>query len=167
MFAIAGHAAKYARRGHGEPLPRSRHPRGTARARCAAVAGLCEQPARERQPATGDGEPDLECRDLAHAQYMVLNTIGHSETPGNPGYTVAGDQAAMNGNVAVSAGSTTYRQRRPHARPDRLRDLHRLYHSLPCRKCRCDFGRLAEPDRAADLSGPLSRQHQADAVQEL
>ena len=47
--------------------------------------------------------------DLAHAQYMVLNnTIGHSETPGDPGYSDAGNTAAQNGNVAVSAGSTTY-----------------------------------------------------------
>ena len=47
--------------------------------------------------------------DLAHAQYMVTNnTIGHSETPGNPGYSDAGNTAAQNGNVAVSAGSTTY-----------------------------------------------------------
>jgi hypothetical protein len=53
--------------------------------------------------------PTWSAGDLAHAQYMVLNnTIGHSETAGNPGYSDAGNQAAMNGNVAVSAGSTTY-----------------------------------------------------------
>jgi hypothetical protein len=53
--------------------------------------------------------PTWSAGDLAHAQYMVLNnTIGHSETMGNPGYSDAGNLAAQSGNVAVSAGSTSY-----------------------------------------------------------
>ncbi|HUF97084.1 MAG TPA: hypothetical protein VMM60_03070 [Ilumatobacter sp.] len=40
-----------------------------------------------------------------HSCYMLLNDIAHDEIPGNPGYTVGGDLAGNNGNVAVS-GST-------------------------------------------------------------
>ncbi len=44
----------------------------------------------------------------AHARYMVLNaTITHDEIPGLPGYSTAGDEAANNGNVAVSSVATT------------------------------------------------------------
>lgn len=47
--------------------------------------------------------------DLAHSQYTVVNNvISHSETPGVLGYSLEGNAAAANGNVAASAGSPTY-----------------------------------------------------------
>ena len=40
-----------------------------------------------------------------HSCWMLLNGIAHDETPGTPGYTVEGDQAGNNGNVAVSSNA--------------------------------------------------------------
>jgi uncharacterized protein YkwD len=46
--------------------------------------------------------------DLLHGQYMVKNNlVTHYETPGVPYYTVAGDQAAQNGNIQVSSTTAT------------------------------------------------------------
>jgi hypothetical protein len=46
--------------------------------------------------------------DYNHALYMVKNDIvAHSETPGTPYYTAAGDQAARNGNIQVSSTTST------------------------------------------------------------
>lgn len=42
-----------------------------------------------------------------HSRYMVKeDTIGHSEDPGSPWYTEAGNEAAQNGNVAVSGATS-------------------------------------------------------------
>jgi hypothetical protein len=41
-----------------------------------------------------------------HSCWMLLNGIAHDEIPGTPGYTVEGDQAGNNGNVAVSSNSS-------------------------------------------------------------
>jgi hypothetical protein len=38
-----------------------------------------------------------------HSCYMLNNGISHDEIPGKPGYTVEGDAAGNNGNVAVSS----------------------------------------------------------------
>lgn len=38
-----------------------------------------------------------------HSCYMLTNGISHDEIPGKPGYTVEGDAAGNNGNVAVSS----------------------------------------------------------------
>lgn len=58
-----------------------------------AVAGL---------PPVAD-DPSLDPGALNHSCYMLLNTISHDEDPTKPGYTVSGDQAGNNGNVAVSS----------------------------------------------------------------
>ena len=42
-----------------------------------------------------------------HSCYMLQNGISHDELPGNPGYTVNGDSAGNNGNVAVSSAFNT------------------------------------------------------------
>ena len=42
----------------------------------------------------------------AHSCYLLYNGITHDELPGNPGYTVGGDTAGNNGNVAVSSSAT-------------------------------------------------------------
>jgi hypothetical protein len=42
--------------------------------------------------------------DYAHALWMIKNqVIAHSETPGTPYYTTAGNTAAQNGNISVSS----------------------------------------------------------------
>ena len=40
-----------------------------------------------------------------HSCYMLLNDIAHDEIPGMPGYTVSGDAAGNNGNVAVNSAT--------------------------------------------------------------
>lgn len=52
-------------------------------------------------PVTEDGA--LSAGAVNHSCYMLLNGISHDEIPGNPGYTVSGDNAGNNGNVAVSS----------------------------------------------------------------
>lgn len=42
-----------------------------------------------------------------HSCYMLLNDITHFEDPSKPGYTVDGDRAGRNGNVAVSSAINT------------------------------------------------------------
>jgi hypothetical protein len=39
-----------------------------------------------------------------HSCWMLRNGMAHDETPGTPGYTVEGDLAGNNGNVAASSG---------------------------------------------------------------
>jgi hypothetical protein len=51
--------------------------------------------------------PDWSNGDYLHSVYMVKNNlIQHFETPGTPYYTVAGDQAARNGNIAVQSSTS-------------------------------------------------------------
>jgi cysteine-rich secretory family protein len=47
--------------------------------------------------------PAWSAEALAHSCYLLSNGISHDEVPGNPGYTVGGDTAGNNGNVAVSS----------------------------------------------------------------
>lgn len=42
-----------------------------------------------------------------HSCYMLLNDITHEEVPGKPGFTVEGQKAGRNGNVAVSTAMDT------------------------------------------------------------
>jgi hypothetical protein len=45
--------------------------------------------------------------DYLHSVYMIKNqVIQHSETPGTPYYTVEGDQAAQNSNIAVQSSTS-------------------------------------------------------------
>ncbi|MCU1502057.1 MAG: hypothetical protein JWM12_1411 [Ilumatobacteraceae bacterium] len=53
-------------------------------------------------PAVSE-DPSLSVGAQQHSCYMLQNGISHDEVPGNPGYTVAGDSAGNNGNVAVSS----------------------------------------------------------------
>lgn len=52
-------------------------------------------------------EPAWAAGAAAHSCYMIQNDIAHDEVPGRPGYTVEGDLAGNNGNVAVSGSATT------------------------------------------------------------
>ena len=47
--------------------------------------------------------PTLSTGAYQHSCYMLQNGISHDEVPGRPGYTVDGDSAGNNGNVAVSS----------------------------------------------------------------
>ncbi|MCU1398726.1 MAG: Hemolysin-type calcium-binding region, partial [Acidimicrobiales bacterium] len=42
-----------------------------------------------------------------HSCYMLANGISHDEVAGNPGYSTDGQQAGLNGNVAVSSAINT------------------------------------------------------------
>ena len=59
-----------------------------------AMAGL---PAVAEDAVLSDGA-------TKHSCYMLYNGISHDELPGKQGYTVEGDAAGNNGNVAVSSG---------------------------------------------------------------
>lgn len=48
--------------------------------------------------------PSLSVGSVAHSCYMLQNGISHDEDPSKPLYTVEGDKAGNNGNVAVSSG---------------------------------------------------------------
>jgi len=50
--------------------------------------------------------PEWSAGAVNHSCWMMLNTIAHDEAPGTPGYTVDGDAAGNNGNVAVSSSSS-------------------------------------------------------------
>lgn len=56
------------------------------------------------EPVTENTEWSAQAR--AHSCYLLYNDITHDEVPGNPGYTVGGDTAGNNGNVAVSSSAT-------------------------------------------------------------
>ncbi|HEX4980397.1 MAG TPA: CAP domain-containing protein [Ilumatobacteraceae bacterium] len=56
------------------------------------------------EPVTENTEWSAQAQ--AHACYLLYNDITHDEVPGNPGYTVGGDIAGNNGNVAVSSSAT-------------------------------------------------------------
>jgi Cysteine-rich secretory protein family len=47
--------------------------------------------------------PTLSTGAYQHSCYMLQNGISHDEVPGKPGYTIEGDAAGNNGNVAVSS----------------------------------------------------------------
>jgi hypothetical protein len=49
------------------------------------------------------GDAGLSAGAYNHSCYMLQNGISHDELPGSPGYTVDGDAAGNNGNVAVSS----------------------------------------------------------------
>jgi hypothetical protein len=51
-------------------------------------------------------EPSWSAGGQLHSCWMLLNGISHEEQPGTPGYTVAGDAAGRNGNVAVSSSAS-------------------------------------------------------------
>lgn len=48
-------------------------------------------------------DPAMSAGAYQHSCYMLNNGIAHDEIPGKPGYTVEGDAAGNNGNVAVSS----------------------------------------------------------------
>jgi hypothetical protein len=52
-------------------------------------------------------DANLSAGAVNHSCYMLLNDITHFEDPGKPGYTVSGDKAGRNGNVAVSSAINT------------------------------------------------------------
>ncbi len=52
-------------------------------------------------------DPSLSPGARNHSCYMLYNGITHDETPGLTGYTVSGDTAGNQGNVAVSSGSSS------------------------------------------------------------
>jgi hypothetical protein len=56
-------------------------------------------------PVTADDT--LSAGAANHSCYMLLNDITHYEDPSKPGYTVNGDRAGRNGNVAVSSAINT------------------------------------------------------------
>ncbi len=47
--------------------------------------------------------PAFDTGAIAHSCYMLSNGISHNETPGNPGYSPAGNESGNNSNVAVSS----------------------------------------------------------------
>ena len=47
--------------------------------------------------------PTYSAGAVQHSCYMLLNGIGHDETPGRAGYTESGQSAGTSGNVAVSS----------------------------------------------------------------
>lgn len=51
--------------------------------------------------------PAWDAGERNHACYMLKNGIAHDEIPGNPGYTVSGDEAGNSSNVAVAGGGAT------------------------------------------------------------
>jgi hypothetical protein len=57
----------------------------------------------------GPVAPDdaLSAGAVKHSCYMLLNDITHFEDPSKPGYTVEGERAGRNGNVAVSSAFNT------------------------------------------------------------
>lgn len=57
----------------------------------------------------GPVAPDdaLSAGAVKHSCYMLLNDITHYEDPSKPGYTVEGERAGRNGNVAVSSAFNT------------------------------------------------------------
>jgi hypothetical protein len=60
-------------------------------------------------PVTED--PNLSAGAVLHSCYMLANGLTHDEVPGQPGYSVEGEAAGENGNVAVSTGYGTSARR--------------------------------------------------------
>jgi len=53
-------------------------------------------------------DPNMSAGDYDHAVWMVKNeTLSHSESPGSPYYTAAGNTAAQNSNVELSSSTAT------------------------------------------------------------